>query len=97
MIDKKNPKQLYNELTAQIADGRWSNVDKWRDDTTRLNGLMGSWWKLRYILDDVNHRAYEVFDWQHLCFITECDIDWSTLQGLPETIIRRAKTSLETV
>ncbi len=89
----KTAEQLYIDLKAQIAEGCWDDVTVCEDGTTRVDFLYGSWWKLKYILDDVNRRAYEIIDSaRRFEFVSENDIDWATLQNIPESAMEKAKT-----
>lgn len=46
---------------------------------------MWGWWKLRYLMNHNTRRAYEFIDEaQRLLTVKEEDIDWASLEGLPE-------------
>ena len=53
---------------------------------------MLEWYKPRYLLDHNTKRAYKfIDDSQHLLTITEDDVDWESLKGLPEKAISCAR------
>ncbi len=91
-IHMNTAESLYTELKERISRDNGYAVKEWEDGTIRLEVLWGRWWKLRYILDETNHRAYEIID-SDSCFVhfSEEDIDWDSLQGLSKSAIDRAK------
>ena len=57
-----------------------------------VNESMWGWWKPRYLVNHNTQCAYEFIDnKQKLLTVTEDDIDWDSLKGLPEKAIDRAK------
>ena len=58
-----------------------------------VNESMWGWWKPRYLVNHNTKCAYEFIDnKQKLLTVTEDDIDWDSLKGLPEKAIDRAKS-----
>ncbi len=54
--------------------------------------VIGGYWKPRYLVDERNGTAVEFMnDWVTLLTVTVDDIDWQSLQGLPQKAIERAK------
>lgn len=57
-----------------------------------INQVIGEYWKPRYLVDEKNKTAVEFMSlWTVLQTVTVDDIDWDTLQGLPEKAINQAK------
>lgn len=57
-----------------------------------VNESMWGWWKPRYLVNHNTKCAYQFIDiHQRLLTVTEDDIDWDSLKGLPEKAIDRAK------
>lgn len=56
-----------------------------------IEQLIWGWWKPRYLVDRVNCRAYEIMDGD-MCFVnfTTDDIDWASIEKLPEEAKMRA-------
>ena len=90
--DKSHDEKLYQRL----------NTDKYKKHPFKYSDLgegMGvidetiwGWWKHRYLLNHNTKCAYEFMDrTQRLCAVTENDIDWESLKGLPEKAQERAR------
>lgn len=57
-----------------------------------INEIMWGWWKPRYLVNHNTRCAYEFIDsHQRLLTVTEDDIDWDSLNNLPEDAISRAR------
>ena len=53
---------------------------------------IGEWWKQRFLINNNTSQAWEFMDKnQKLCTITQEDIDWKSLDGLPPEPVERAK------
>lgn len=60
-----------------------------------LQQSMSGWIKPRYLIDEDAKQAYKLMDELYtLLTITEDDIDWDTLEGLPENLKERARIGL---
>lgn len=57
-----------------------------------IDEAFGDMWKSRYLMDNNNHRAYEIMD-KNLVLVnfTTDDINWESLENLPEEIKTRAR------
>ncbi|MGM9847539.1 MAG: hypothetical protein ACI31F_06270 [Muribaculaceae bacterium] len=57
-----------------------------------IDEAFGEWGKSRYLMDNNNHRAYEIMD-KNLVLVnfTTDDINWESLENLPEEIKMRAR------
>ena len=61
------------------------------EDMAVVNESMGDWWKPRYLLNRKAKCAYRFIDReQRLLTVTEDDVDWESLRGLPQKAIDRA-------
>ncbi len=58
----------------------------------RVDGTFGSWWKMRYLVDEVSKKAYEIMD-ENMYFVQfgEEDVNWESLNKLPEEAVERAR------
>lgn len=57
-----------------------------------INQVIGEYWKPRYLVDGKNKTAVEFMDsWTTLKTIRTDDIDWQSLEGLPQDAIDKAK------
>ena len=58
-----------------------------------IGETMWGWWKHRFLINHNTKRAYEFMDKdQRLVTVTEDDIDWESLKGLPEDAISTARS-----
>ena len=56
-----------------------------------INQVIWGWWKPRFLLNHITKCAYEFMDSnERLMTVTENDIDWESLEGLPEEALYRA-------
>lgn len=87
-----NPKELYFYLTQyEFTQYPYQSADHGEGKSILCQSI-GGWWKPRYLVDNVTCQAYEFMDEsERLLTITDDDIDWDSLVGLPEEIIARAK------
>ncbi len=54
--------------------------------------VIGGWWKQRYLIDRNRCRAYEIMNGcEYFTNFTDEDIDWESIDKLPEEIKMRAK------
>lgn len=57
-----------------------------------INQVIGEYWKPRYLVDEKNKTAVEFMDsWTTLKTICTDDIDWLSLERLPQDAIEKAK------
>ena len=62
------------------------------EDMTLINQSIDGWWKPRFLLDHRTQSAYEFMNFnEELVTVTDADIEWNTLEKLPEKIVRRAQ------
>lgn len=57
-----------------------------------INQVIGEYWKPRFLIDERNQTAVECMDsWTILQTVGADDIDWQSLEGLPQEAVNRAK------
>lgn len=62
------------------------------ENMTLVNQVIGQYWKPRYLLDNEAKCAYEFMSIDEvLQIVTDEDIDWDSLKGLPQDAFERAK------
>lgn len=88
----QSPKELYFYLTQYEFTRHPYCLEDEREAVTILHQSINGWWKPRFIVDNACQKAYEFMDeGEHLLTITDDDIEWESLQDLPEKIVARAK------
>lgn len=90
-------KETYDEKMYKLLNTEWFNqkryetTDKGEDMSLVQQSILG-WWKPRFLLDHCTKCAYEFMDaGEDLVTITEEDIDWKSLDGLPMSVIDRTQ------
>lgn len=87
-----SPKELYFYLTQYEFTQHPYELRDYGEGKSILSQSIGGWWKPRFIMDNVICQAYEFMDENEtLVTVTDGDIDWDSLKGLPEKYIDRAK------
>jgi len=85
-----------NELYQKLQHPRYSREDVFEkvdlgENMFLINQAIFGWWKPRFIINEDTQEAYV---WMNsmtiLQMVTDDDIDWDSLKGLPETAIDRA-------
>lgn len=65
------------------------------EDMTLVSQVIGGYWKPRYVMDHEARRAFEFMsETETLPMVTDDDIDWESLEGLPEEMVDRARRHL---
>lgn len=86
-------KELYLRLMTDDFRGNGYKWEKLGDKMESISTLVIDYWKQRYLLDHERKIALEIMDanqfWSHF---TQNDIDWDSLEGLPEDAILNAKS-----
>lgn len=93
MLLKKTPAhRLYETLSAEtFAQGEYEKhgLD---EDMYVIKQLFGDYWKPRYLVDEKNKTAVEFMNsLEILQTVCADDIDWASLEGLPEDALYMAK------
>lgn len=83
---------LYRQLTQEEYSQYPYELEDYDEGMAVLKESMWGWWKPRYLLDHIAHKAY-LFMGENkiLTTVTDEDIDWDSLKNLPEKYIERAK------
>ena len=93
-FDRKptSPKELFFHLTQYEFTKHPYELRDHGDGVYVLHQSINGWWKPRFIVDNANGRAYEFMNGgQSLVTVSDNDIDWDSLCGLPEKAVKRAK------
>ena len=96
-ISKMSGNESYNEKLYKLL-----NTDKYKEnhyDTRDLgegmaviNESVWGWWKPRFLVNHNTKCAYVFIDAdERLLTITQNDIDWDSLKGLPQNALSRAR------
>lgn len=86
------------ELYAMLDDEKYrQRRNNWKTEDlgegmSIVEGVICQFWKPRYLMDHTTKCAYEFMDsYEVLCTVTQDDVDWESLKGLPEEYIERAR------
>lgn len=83
--------QLYiklHEPTYRSLQYEWKDMD---EGMQLVNQSINGWWKPRFLVDENARCAYEFMDSMlTLQTVTDNDIDWSSLEGIPTKALNRA-------
>lgn len=91
-IDQK-ARELYDKLGNEKFNTRPWRIEDIGEDMAVASKVIMEYWKPRYLIDHNAKCAYEFMNrWETLCSVELDDIDWDSLNGLPEECIERAKT-----
>ena len=90
--DISEEEKLYKRLCAhQYRDRPYEQRDL-GEGMTLVSQVIGEYWKPRYLLDNEAKCAYEFMSIDEvLQIVTDEDIDWDNLKGLPQDAFDRAK------
>lgn len=84
-------KTVQRLCTPQYKDRPYEQRDL-GENMTLVNQVIGQYWKPRYLLDNEAKCAYEFMSIDEvLQIVTDEDIDWDSLKGLPQDAFERAK------
>ena len=82
---------LYQQLCGERYKESPYNEVNLDEGMAVIEEVMNGWWKPRFLLDHNTQCAYEFMNENEvLMTVTDDDIDWESLQNLPEEAIRRA-------
>lgn len=93
MVGKETyDEKMYKLLnTERFNQEQYETTDKGEDMALVKQSILG-WWKPRFLLDHRTKCAYEFMDaGEELVTVTDEDIDWKSLDGLPMSVIDRAQ------
>lgn len=90
---RKQAEQLYRSLSCMRFD-QYSRyrVHELGEGYSVVEQLVGGWWKPRYLANENEYCAYEIMN-EDLTFVhfTAKDIDWKSLESLPDYMVTRAR------
>lgn len=91
-IENTGACELYKALSAEeYTQYPYEKCDL-DDGMSVINQVIGGYWKPRFLMDERNKTAVEFMDsWTTLKTIRTDDIDWQSLEGLPQDAIDKAK------
>lgn len=88
----KEAESLYRSLSKIRFDKLQFRVHELNEGISVIEQVMGGWWKQRYLLNENTCRAYEIMDEEKIFVnFTTDDIDWKSLESLPEYMKERAQ------
>ena len=91
-IDMSEEEKLYRELCLSQYQGLPLVQNDLGEDMALVTQVIGRYWKPRYLMDKDARCAYEFMSIDEvLQIVTDEDIDWDSLKGLPQDAFERAK------
>lgn len=91
-IDMSEEEKLYRELCLSQYQGLPLVQNDLGEDMALVTQVIGRYWKPRYLMDKEARCAYEFMSIDEvLQIVTDEDIDWDSLKGLPQDAFERAK------
>ena len=91
-IDMSEEEKLYRELCLSQYQGLPLVQNDWGEDMALVTQVIGRYWKPRYLMDKEARCAYEFMSIDEvLQIVTDEDIDWDSMKGLPQDAFDRAK------
>ena len=91
-IDMPEEEKLYRELCLSQYQGLSLVQNDLGEDMALVTQVIGRYWKPRYLMDKEARCAYEFMSIDEvLQIVTDEDIDWDSLKGLPQDAFDRAK------
>lgn len=91
-IDMSEEEKLYRDLCLSQYQGLPLVLNDLGEDMELVIQVIGRYWKPRYLMDKEARCAYEFMSIDEvLQIVTDEDIDWDSLKGLPQDAFERAK------
>ena len=91
-MDMLEEEKLYKRLCAPQYKERPYEQRDLGEGMILVNQVIGEYWKPRYLMDNEERCAYEFMSIDEvLQIVTDEDIDWDSLKGLPQDAFERAK------
>ena len=92
MISTSSDKQLYMLLNTEEYTNYPYETKGLGENMALVSQVISGWWKPRFLLNHNTKCAYEFMDCnEKLTTVTQDDIAWDTLYGIPKIAIERAK------
>ena len=90
-IDMSEEEKLYRELCLSQYQGLSLVQNDLGEDMALVTQVIGRYWKPRYLMDKEARCAYEFMSIDEvLQIVTDEDIDWDSMKGLPQAAFDRA-------
>ena len=91
-MDMSEEEKLYRELCLSQYQGLSLVQNDLGEDMALVTQVIGRYWKPRYLMDKEARCAYEFMSIDEvLQIVTDEDIDWDSMKGLPQDAFERAK------
>lgn len=91
-VGMSDERKLYKLLQADEYKGSRYKTEDLNEGMAVIKESMWGWWKPHYLINHNSQCAYEFIDgMQVLQTVTEDDIDWDSLKGLPRDAQNRAR------
>ena len=88
----KEAEKFYRLLSRTKIDDPRFRVHELSEGVSVIEQVINGWWKQRYMLNENTFRAYEIMDEDlNLVNFTVDDIDWQSVECLPEYMKERAR------
>lgn len=90
--EKSRDEKLYMVLSTMEFTRNEYRVSELDEGMYVIEQVICGWWKQRYLIDNKKYRAYEIMN-GNMDFVnfTTDDIDWDSIQQLPEKAKMRAQ------
>ena len=90
--DMPEDEKLYEKLSSSVYKDRPYKQRDLGEGMTLVNQVIGEYWKPRYLMDNEAKCAYEFMSGSELLqIVSDEDIDWDSLKGIPQNALDRAK------
>lgn len=90
--DMSEAEVLYQMLTSQEFKESPYEQNNLGEGMTEVSQVIWGYWKPRFVMDNNAKCAYEFMSiYEELQIVTDEDIDWDSLKGLPQDALDRAK------
>lgn len=84
--------RIYECLNTECYRTYPAKTEDWGDGMSIVSEVIGSYWKPRFLMDNNTKCAYEFMDSDEmLVTVSQNDIDWDSLQSLPQKAIQHAR------
>lgn len=89
---ESNEEKLYQQLNTEKYKNHPYETQNLGEGMAVVNECMWEWWKPRYLINHNTRCAYEFMNREQvLTTVTTEDIDWESLEGLPDYAIETAQ------
>ena len=89
---ESNEEKLYQQLNTEKYKNHPYETQNLGEGSAVVNECMWEWWKPRYLINHNTRCAYEFMNHEQvLTTVTTEDIDWESLEGLPDYAIETGR------